>query len=173
MDLKDLIREVPDFPKAGVNFKDVTTLIKDAGGLRYIIKKLAGNYLDKGVDVVVGAESRGFIIGTPLALELGVGFVPVRKAGKLPAKSIKQEYELEYGTDSLEIHEDAIKPGQKVLVVDDLIATGGTARATVKLVEKLGGKVISCAFIIELPFLKGKEKLKGYDVFSLVSYDSE
>jgi len=171
VDIKKAIRTIPHFPKKGVMFRDITTLLKDPKAFRHTIKKLASLYTDRDIDVVVGTESRGFIIGAPLALELGVGFVPVRKPGKLPAKTVKKEYETEYSTDAVEIHEDAIEKGQKVLVVDDLVATGGTIKATIDLVEQLGGKVAGVAFVVELPDLKGRELLKGYDVVSLVTFE--
>jgi adenine phosphoribosyltransferase len=171
MDLASLIRSVPDFPVDGILFYDITTLLKDADGLKESIDRLADHYKDAGIDAIVGVESRGFIFGVPLAYQLGVGFVAVRKPGKLPADTITESYELEYGTNSLEMHVDAIEKGQNVLVVDDLLATGGTAKATCSLVEKLGGRVVGLAFIIELNFLNGREKLAGYDVFSLLQYD--
>lgn len=171
MDLKSKIRDIKDFPTEGILFKDITTLLKDPKAFKYVIDQLAVNYIEEKVDIVVAIESRGFIIGGALAHELGAGFVPVRKMGKLPAKTIVVEYELEYGRDTLAIHEDAILPGQKVLVVDDLLATGGTMGATLRLVEELGGVVIGVAFLIELAFLKGKDKLKKYNIHSLISYD--
>jgi adenine phosphoribosyltransferase len=169
-ELKKLIREVPDFPKPGINFYDITTLLKDAGGLKAVIDGLKANYAGKPIDVVLGMEARGFIFAPALAYALGVGFVPVRKPKKLPAATEFVEYALEYGTDRLEIHRDSIQPGQNVLVVDDVLATGGTARATAELVAKLGGKVAGLAFVIELDFLRGRERLAGMDVFSLVHY---
>lgn len=172
MDLKAVIREVQDFPKKGINFKDITTLLKDPDALRYIIDQISKSMEGKQVDVVAGPESRGFIVGVPVAVQLGAGFVPVRKPGKLPAEVVSYEYELEYGTDRLEIHKDAIKPGQKVAIVDDLLATGGTVLATAKLIESLGGEVVSVNFLMELDFLGGREKLKGYPVHSLISYDA-
>ncbi|MBI1882421.1 MAG: adenine phosphoribosyltransferase [Chloroflexi bacterium] len=171
MDLAATIRSVPDFPIAGILFYDITTLLKNPMALKESIDRMTSQYQDAGVDAVVGIESRGFIFGIPLAYNLGVGFVPVRKPGKLPAKTIAESYALEYGTNSLEIHVDAIEKGQKVLVVDDLLATGGTAKATCKLVEKLDGQVLGLAFAIELTFLKGRESLKGYNVFALLQYD--
>jgi adenine phosphoribosyltransferase len=171
VDLKRLIREVPDFPKPGILFYDITTLLKDAHGLHALICGLADHYEDKRPDLVVGIEARGFVFGPALAYRLGVGFIPVRKPKKLPAATACVTYDLEYGTDSLEIHRDAIEPGQSVIIMDDLLATGGTAAATAKLVESLGGVVSSLAFVIELNFLKGREKLRGYDVFSLLQYD--
>lgn len=171
MDLAATIRSVPDFPIAGILFYDITTLLKNPGALKESVDRLTSQYQNAGVEAVVGVESRGFIFGIPLAYNLGVGFVPVRKPGKLPAETIAESYALEYGTNTLEIHKDAIEKNQKVLVVDDLLATGGTAKATCNLIEKLGGQVVGLAFAIELTFLKGRENLKGYDVFSLLQYD--
>lgn len=173
MDLKSLIREVPDFPKPGINFKDVTTLLKDGAALREAIDRIAEHYKDSKPDVIVGAESRGFLFGAPLAYKMGCGFVLVRKPGKLPAHVEKVSYQLEYGEDSLEIHTDAIEPGQKVLLIDDLLATGGTISASAELVQKLGGKIVGFAFLIELDFLEGRKRLEGYDVFSLIHYEQE
>lgn len=170
-DLKKLIREVPDFPKPGILFYDITTLLRDAAGLGKLTDALVAHYRDQPPDVVAGIEARGFMFGPVMATHLGRGFVPIRKPGKLPAESISVTYDLEYGSDSLEIHKDAIGPGQRVLVVDDLLATGGTALATCQLVEKLGGVVSGVAFVIELEFLKGREKLKKYDIFSVLQYD--
>jgi len=168
--LKKMIREVQDFPKKGVGFKDITTILQDPDAYVYSIDELAKLYRGIDVDIIVGPEARGFIYGAPLAYALKVGFVPVRKEGKLPSKVQKIEYELEYGTNVIEMHSDAIKPGQKVLVVDDLLATGGTAAAAIKLVEKLGGEVVGVAFVIELEFLNGRDCLKGYRVDSLIKY---
>jgi len=170
MDLKSRIRDVPDFPKKGIVFKDITPLLRDAAALTQAIREMKYHCLGKRIDAIVGIESRGFILGSVLAHELGVGFVPVRKAGKLPWTTIKEEYTLEYGSAALEIHKDAIAEGQNVVIVDDLLATAGTALATTKLVEKLGGKVLSLLFLVELTFLNGAEKLKGYDVASLIKY---
>lgn len=170
--LKRLIREVPDFPKPGINFYDITTLLKDPNGLKLTIDALTDEYSSKKINTVIGVESRGFIFGAPLAYQLGAGFVPVRKPKKLPAETVSVSYELEYGSDTLEIHKDAIGEGHKVLIVDDLLATGGTARAVVDLVEKLGGDIVGLSFIVELTFLKGRDKFNGYDVRSLMSYDS-
>lgn len=170
MDLASTIRSVPDFPVEGILFYDITTLLKDPVALKYCIDQLAEKYHDFDIDVIVGMESRGFIFGMPLAYKLGVGFVPIRKPGKLPAETISESYALEYGTNTLEIHKDAIEAGQRVLVVDDLLATGGTARATCNLVERLGGTVASIAFIIELTFLNGRSQLEGFDIFSLLKY---
>jgi adenine phosphoribosyltransferase len=173
MDLKTLIREIPDFPKPGINFKDITTLLKDGRAFRQAIDLLADHFVAKQPDVIVGTESRGFLLGAPLAYKLGCGFVLVRKPGKLPAAVERVSYGLEYGQDTLEIHRDALEPGQKVLVVDDLLATGGTITATIELVNKLGGKIVGCAFLIELDFLKGRERLTAYDVMSLIHYSAE
>jgi len=169
--LKQLIREVPDFPKPGILFYDITTLLKDPAGLKTVIDALRDRYQGAGVAQVLGVEARGFIFAPALAYALGAGFVPVRKPKKLPAKTIREEYQLEYGTDALEIHEDAVREGQRVLIVDDLLATGGTAAATARLVEKLGGVVAGFGFVVELDFLKGREKLAGYEVHSLLHYD--
>lgn len=173
MDLKSVIREVPDFPKPGISFKDITTLVKNGAALRQVIDEFADHFKAKHPDVIIGAESRGFILGAPLAYQLGCGFVPVRKPGKLPAAVTKASYALEYGEDSLEIHLDAIQPGQKVLIIDDLLATGGTMSATAQLVKQLKGEILGFAFIIELDVLKGRDKLAGYDILSLVHYDDE
>ncbi|MDD4779242.1 MAG: adenine phosphoribosyltransferase [Tissierellia bacterium] len=170
MNLKEKIRVIDDFPSKGISFKDITTLLKDAKALNECIKQMAEKFKDLEVDLVVGPESRGFIFATPLAYLLGTGFVPVRKPGKLPAETVKYEYELEYGSDSLEIHKDAIKPNQKVLIIDDLLATGGTMIAAAKLVEELGGDVVGLGFLIELEDLKGREKLNNYRVESLIKY---
>lgn len=170
MDLKQAIRVVPDFPKEGVSFKDITTLLKDKEAYTYTIDSLVEYCKDKNVDVIVGPEARGFVIGAPLAYGLRIGFVPVRKPGKLPAKSITYEYDLEYGKDALEIHEDAILPGQRVIVADDLLATGGTALATSKLVEGLGGIVVGFVFVIELEYLKGRELLADYEIIAPIKY---
>ena len=171
-DLKKLIREVPDFPKPGINFYDITTLLKDPEGFEEAIDSLTELCRGLDVDTVVGVESRGFIFGAPLAYQLGVGFIPVRKPKKLPSDIVSVSYELEYGTDSLEMHKDAIGEGHNVLIVDDLLATGGTARAVVDLVEKVGGKIAGLLFVVELTFLNGRAKFDGYNVKSLVSYDS-
>jgi len=169
--LKKIIREVPDFPKPGILFYDITTLLKDAAGFKAVIDALEAQFKATHVDLVLGVEARGFIFAPALAYVLGAGFVPVRKPKKLPARVVREEYQLEYGTDAVEVHADAIKPGQRVLVVDDLLATGGTAAAVGRLVEKLGGKVAGFGFVVELDFLKGRDKLAGYDVFSLLHYD--
>ena len=169
--LKKLIREVPDFPKKGILFYDITTLLKDKLGFATLIDALAEYYLPKKVDLVLGMEARGFIFGPALAYRLNAGFVPVRKPGKLPAATTRVEYELEYGSNALEIHKDAIEKGQRVIILDDLLATGGTAEATAKLAKALGAEIAGLGFVVELDFLKGKEKLKPYDVFSLLHYD--
>ncbi|MGI6188236.1 MAG: adenine phosphoribosyltransferase [Clostridiales bacterium] len=171
MELKEKVRIVMDFPKEGISFKDITTLLKDPEAYVYTVDSLVNYCREKGVDIIVGPEARGFVLGAPVAYALKVGFVPVRKPGKLPAETVKYEYELEYGMDSLEIHKDAIRPGQRVVVVDDLLATGGTALAAVKLVEKLGGIVVGVVFVMELSYLDGRKTLEGYDVYSVVSYD--
>jgi adenine phosphoribosyltransferase len=171
MDLASTIRSVPDFPIEGILFYDITTLLKNPEALKASVDQLVDHYQDIGVDLIVGMESRGFIFGMPAAYQMGIGFVPVRKPGKLPAETVSESYDLEYGTNTLELHVDAIEKGQKVLIVDDLLATGGTAKATCNLVEKLGGDIVGVAFVIELNFLKGRDKLQGYDVFSLLRYD--
>lgn len=171
MDLKEKIRVIDGFPVDGISFKDITTLLKDAEALNECINQLAEKFKDIHVDLIVGPESRGFIFATPLAYLMKTGFVPVRKPGKLPAETISYEYSLEYGIDSLEIHKDSIQPGQKVLIVDDLLATGGTMFAAAKLVEKLGGEVVGLGFLIELEELNGRERLSNYKVESLVKYN--
>lgn len=171
MDLKDKIRVIEDFPKKGISFKDITTLIGDGEGLRQSVDEMANFFRDKNIDLVVGPEARGFIFGVPVAYALGAGFVPVRKPGKLPYDTVKVEYELEYGTDALEIHKDAIKPGARVAIVDDLLATGGTIGAVAKLVEQVGGEVVALSFAIELKDLNGRDKLPGYEIMSLLEYD--
>lgn len=171
-ELKKLIREIPDYPKPGILFYDVTTLLKDRKGFHALVDKLCEHYSGRKVDVVAGIEARGFIFAPALAYRLGAGFVPVRKPKKLPWKTAAISYQLEYGTDTLEIHEDAVTPGQHVLVCDDLLATGGTASATVNLVRRLGGEIVGAAFAVELNFLNGRSKLPGVDVFSLIKYDS-
>jgi adenine phosphoribosyltransferase len=168
--LKTLIREVPDFPKPGVLFYDITTLLKDAAGLHALINELGSGYAGQGIDKVVGIEARGFIFAPAVAYALNAGFVPVRKPKKLPAETVRIEYALEYGTDALEIHRDSIQPGEKILIVDDVLATGGTAKAVTELVETLGGKVVGLGFVIELDFLKGREKLPAYDVRAMLHY---
>lgn len=170
MDLKSIIREVPNFPKEGISFKDITTLLKDAEALKQTIDELSNMAKDMKVNIVVGPEARGFILGTAIAYKLGAGFVPIRKPGKLPYKTIKQNYSLEYGEDSLEIHKDAIEPGQNVLIIDDLLATGGTLNSTAKLIESLKGNVVGIFTLIELTELDGISKLKSYNVKSLIKY---
>ncbi|MDD4599797.1 Adenine phosphoribosyltransferase [bioreactor metagenome] len=170
MDLKEKIRVISNFPSDGIRFKDITTLLNDGAAFQYAINELAKRFKDEKIDYVVGPEARGFVIGAPVAYVLGAGFVPVRKPGKLPAETLDYRYDLEYGKDSLEIHKDAIKPNSRVLIVDDLLATGGTTRATIHLVEALGGKVAGLGFVIELSYLHGREKLAGYDITTLVTY---
>ncbi len=172
MDLKKLIRDVPDFPKRGIVFKDITTLLKDFDGIQYAAKELIKSIKNKKITKVVGIESRGFILGGVLAQKLGAGFVPIRKPGKLPSETICETYLLEYGSGSIEIHKDAIQNGDKVLLHDDLLATGGTMEAACKLVERLGGEVVQISFLIELTFLHGRDKLQKYDVRSLIQYNS-
>ena len=169
--LKRLIREVPDFPKKGILFYDITTLLKDKTGFATLIDKFSEHYIAQDVDLVLGMEARGFIFAPALAYRLNAGFVPVRKPGKLPAETVKYDYALEYGTNSLEIHKDAIQKGQRVLIVDDLLATGGTAEATANLAASLGAEIVGLGFVVELEFLKGREKLRGYEVMSLLRYD--
>ena len=173
MDIKSKIRTIPHFPKQGVMFKDITPLLQDPKAFRYVISQFLDYYQDKKIDIVASAESRGFIFGSVLAHEMNASFVPLRKPGKLPHKTIRQDFETEYSTDGFEIHEDAIEQGNRVLIVDDLLATGGTGKAACDLVENLGGSVVGLAFLIELSFLKGRKKLKGYDILSLVNYDQE
>jgi len=170
MELKELIRVIPDFPKAGISFKDITTLMKEGPAFHQAISQLAELCRSLDFELVVGPEARGFMVGAPLAYALGAGFVPVRKKGKLPGRTVSAQYELEYGTDWLEIHEDAIRPGQRVLVIDDLLATGGTILATVDLVRRLQGEIAGLAFLIELTGLGGRENLEGYEVISLIKY---
>jgi len=170
MDLKDKIKVIEDFPKKGISFKDITTLIGDGEALKFTVDKIAEYLQDKKIDLIVGPEARGFIFGVPVAYALGIGFVPVRKKGKLPGETVGINYGLEYGTDTLEIHKDAIKKGQRVAVVDDLLATGGTINAVTKLIEDVGGQVVSMDFVIELTGLKGRDKLENYDILSLVKY---
>ncbi|HHX65479.1 MAG TPA: adenine phosphoribosyltransferase [Chloroflexi bacterium] len=168
MELDRYIRDVPDFPVKGILFKDITPLLSDPAAFRQAVDVLAERYVNQAIDLVVAIESRGFILGAPLAYKLGAGFVPVRKPGKLPFEKIDIEYSLEYGTNVLEMHVDAVQPGQRVLVVDDLLATGGSARAAIDLVEQLGGQVVGVAFLMELAFLNGTEQLAGYDVYSVM-----
>jgi len=172
-ELAKVIRDVPDFPKKGIVFKDITTLLQNPDAFRKALNIFYERYRDEKITKVAGVESRGFIFGAALAVQLGVGFVPIRKKGKLPAETIREEYALEYGTDSIEVHTDAIQKGERVLIHDDLLATGGTIQAACKLVERLGGKIVGLSFLVELSFLKGREKLKGNDVFSIVQYDAE
>jgi adenine phosphoribosyltransferase len=173
--IKQLIRTIPNHPKPGVMFRDITTLLKDRVGLRLTIEGLAARYRDRGIDKVAAIESRGFIVGAPLALELGAGFVPLRKRGKLPGRTVGHDYELEYGTDRIEMHVDAIAPGEQVLVADDLIATGGTAAAAVALIEGAGAGIVECCFVIELPELGGRKRLEalGQTVFALVEFEGD
>lgn len=171
MDLKSKIRIIDGFPKEGISFKDVSTLIQDGDALHYTIDKLAQKLKEKKIDIIVGPEARGFIFGVPVAYALGVGFVPVRKKGKLPYETVSVEYDLEYGSDCLEIHKDAIMPGQRVAIIDDLLATGGTIASVAKLVELVGGKVATMEFVVELTELKGRDKLEGYEINSIVQYE--
>ena len=175
MPIKSRIRTVPHYPKQGIQFRDITTLLKDPVGLRATVDELVRRYKDVKIDKVAGIESRGFIVGAPLAYALGKGFIPIRKKGKLPAATIGQDYELEYGTDRIEIHTDAIEKGEKVLLVDDLIATGGTAEAACKLIDKMGGKVIECCFVIDLPDIGGRARLEkhGQKVFALCEFEGD
>lgn len=171
--IKNKIRAIPDFPKPGIMFRDITTLLKDPEGMKRVLDILKERYKEKGIEVVAAIESRGFIIGGALAEKLKISFVPIRKPGKLPAETVKEEYELEYGTDAVEIHKDAISEGQKILLIDDLLATGGTSRAAANLIEKLGGQIEEIAFIIELPDLRGREKLNKWPVFSMVKFEGD
>ncbi|MFZ4619733.1 MAG: adenine phosphoribosyltransferase [Bacteroidota bacterium] len=173
MDLNAILRTVPDFPKKGIMFKDITTVLKDRDAFRYCVDTMADHYQDKGITKVIGIESRGFILGAALAYQLNAGFIPVRKPGKLPAPTIRQEYQLEYGTDAIEIHNDAITKGERVLIHDDVLATGGTMKAACALVNSLGGEIAGLSFIIELAFLQPRKKLPGYDIFSLLTYNEE
>ncbi|NLM41370.1 MAG: adenine phosphoribosyltransferase [Firmicutes bacterium] len=173
MDLKEKIRVIPDFPQPGISFKDITTLLRDGEALREAVQRMARHYAGAGIDMVVGVESRGFILGAPLAYEMGLGFTLIRKPGKLPGDVLSVEYDLEYGTDRLEIHADSFPPGTRVLIVDDLLATGGTIAAAMELVNKLGGQVVGLAFLIELSYLGGRKKLEelgDYDILALVDY---
>ena len=170
--LKKSIRDIPDFPQRGIIFKDITTLLKDAEMFDAAIELLFMHYKDATIDKIAAIEARGFIIGGALALKLGCGFIPLRKPGKLPADIISEQYELEYGIDHIEIHTDAVKPGESILLVDDLIATGGTALAGIRLIEKLGGRIAGICFLVELSFLQGRKLLEGYNIFSLITYDS-
>lgn len=175
MTIKSLIRTIPHYPKPNIMFRDITSLLKDPIGLKITIDELVRRYADMEIDKVIGIEARGFIVGAPLAYALGKGFVPIRKKGKLPAETIGHDYELEYGTDRIEIHADAIAPGERVLLVDDLIATGGTAEAATILIEKIGGKIVECCFVIDLPDIGGRKRLekKGYSVFALCEFEGD
>lgn len=173
MDLNALLRTVPDFPKQGIMFKDITTILKDPSALKYCIDTMADQYRDKGITKVIGIESRGFIIGAALAYQLGAGFIPIRKPGKLPSETLRQEYQLEYGTDIIEIHKDAVIHGEKVLLHDDVLATGGTMNAACSLVNRLGAEIVGLSFIIELAFLQPRKKLPAVNIFSLLQYNEE
>jgi adenine phosphoribosyltransferase len=175
MPIKSRIRTVPHYPKQGIMFRDITTLLKDPVGFRVMINELVNRYTGKPIDKIAGIESRGFIVGAALAYQLGVGFVPIRKKGKLPAETIGHDYELEYGTDCIEVHVDAISKGENVLLVDDLIATGGTAEAAVKLIETMGGKIVECCFVIDLPDIGGRARLEklGQKVFALCEFEGD
>ncbi len=175
VDLLRFVRDIPDYPKPGILFRDLTPLFGDATALRDAVAELAAPFREKGIERVIGIESRGFILGAPVAIELGAGFTPVRKAGKLPHETIAETYELEYGTDTVEIHADALRPAERVLLVDDLIATGGTAVATLKLIEQAGGDVVGCSFVIDLPDLGGRARLEalGYEVLALCAFEGE
>lgn len=170
IDLKEKIRNIPDFPQPGILFRDITTLLKDPEAFRYVIDKLTEKFKNQKIDYIAAIEARGYMLGAPLAYNLGTGFIPIRKPGKLPCKTISEEYSLEYGKNILELHTDAVKKGDKVLIIDDLIATGGSSLATKNLIEKLGGEVVGFAFVVELLDLKGRALLKGYEVLSLVQY---
>lgn len=170
MNLYDYIKDIPDFPTEGILFRDVTPLMQDKDAYKEAVRLLSEFAKDKNVDVVAGPEARGFLFGCPVAIQLDTGFVPVRKPGKLPRQTVSVKYDLEYGSNEIHMHEDSILPGQRVLIVDDLLATGGTVEATVKLIEKMGGIVVGCAFLVELEALKGRELLKGYDVYSVLKY---
>jgi len=173
MDLKKKIRNVPDFPKKGIVFRDITTLLSDSDAFKYSVDRMTEQYKGREIDLVIGAEARGFIFGALLAYNLGTGFIPIRKPGKLPYETCETSYDLEYGKNILQMHVDAVKKGDRVLIVDDLVATGGTAKAKADLVEKMGGKVLGFCFLIELEFLNPRKVLEGYEVFSLIKYDSE
>nr|WP_306220114.1 adenine phosphoribosyltransferase [Cohnella sp. WQ 127256] len=170
VNFKDYIRVIPDFPQPGIRFKDITTLLKDGPAYRAAIEAMKELIKDKEIDLIAGPEARGFVIGAPLAIALGVGFVPIRKSGKLPGQTVEAAYDLEYGKDRLAIHNDSIKPGQKILIADDLLATGGTIATSIDLINQLGGEIVGAAFLIELGYLSGREKLSGIDVFSLMTY---
>ena len=173
MDLNALLRTVPDFPKPGIMFKDITTILKDPAALAYCIDRMEAEYRGRGITKVIGIESRGFILGAALAARLGAGFVPIRKPGKLPSATLRQEYQLEYGTDTIEIHTDAVVRGEKVLIHDDVLATGGTMNAACSLVERLGGEIVGLSFIIELAFLQPRKRLPGHSIFSLLQFNEE
>ena len=175
MSIKSLIRTIPDYPKAGIQFRDITTLLKDPKGLQLLVDGLAEQYASRHIQKIIGIEARGFVIGAAVAYKLGVGFVPIRKSGKLPGQTFRQEYALEYGSDVMEIHQDAIEDGERVLLMDDLIATGGTAIAAVSLIEQLGGKISGCAFVIDLPDLGGMKRLQnlGLQTFALCQFEGE
>jgi adenine phosphoribosyltransferase len=170
IDLKSKIRDIPNFPKEGIIFKDITTLLKDPEAFKKAIDKIATFYKDEGIEKVIGVESRGFILGAPVAFQLGAGFIPVRKPGKLPSDIYEAKYELEYGTDTLTIHQDALTPGQRVLIVDDLLATGGTVSATIELIKLLGGVIVGIAFLVELSELRGRNRIDGFNILSLITY---
>lgn len=171
IDLKAFIRDIPDFPKKGIIFKDITPLLKDPRALADVVERMAEYGKEQGAQIVAGIESRGFILGGAVASLMGLGFVPIRKKGKLPWKTVGQRYDLEYGTDNVEMHQDAVSRGQKVFLIDDLLATGGTAEAAVRLIEKMGAKVAGIGFIVDLAFLKGRDRLKGHDILSLIKYE--
>ncbi len=173
MELKDYVTTIPDFPKPGIMFRDITTVVSSPEGLKMSIDQMVDALKDVDFDLIAGSESRGFVFGTPVAYAMGKGFVLVRKKGKLPRETISQEYDLEYGTATLEMHKDAVKPGQKVVIVDDLIATGGTTEAMIKMIERLGGEVVKICFVMELAGLGGRKKLEGYDVMSLITYEGK
>lgn len=173
LDLRKYVASIPDYPEKGIIFRDISPLLADGPAFREATDQIVKFAKDKGVEMIVGPEARGFIVGGPVAYELGVGFAPARKKGKLPRETVKAEYSLEYGTSALYMHKDAVKPGQRVLVTDDLLATGGTISATIDLVEQLGGIVVGCAFLIELTQLKGRERIKGYDTLALMDFDGE
>ncbi|MEO3947111.1 adenine phosphoribosyltransferase [Gorillibacterium sp. CAU 1737] len=170
MELKEYIRNIPDFPQPGIQFKDITTLLKDGAAYRHAIDQFRDVYQGKGIELVAGPEARGFVVGAPLAYALEAGFIPIRKSGKLPYECVEAEYSLEYGKDKLAMHIDAIQPGQKVLIADDLLATGGTIATTIELIRRLGGEIVGAAFLIELEHLNGRDKLDGIEVFSLMKF---
>jgi len=170
IDPRDWIRDIPDFPKPGILFKDITPLLSNAEALKVVVEQLASQFKDRGIDAVAAAEARGFLFGTPLALALNVGFIPIRKPGKLPYKTVTQQYALEYGSDQVEMHSDAVKPGQRILLMDDVLATGGTMRACCDLIIQAGAEVVACAFVVELAFLEGRGKLEPTEIFSLITY---